>query len=115
MEKATDQAEPIAGWPQLISGILLGWLVFLGVVFILLICVSSLLLRFDIKVIFGSGTFFVEILILGAIGLSAGVVSGRQFYKWLGRQRPTLVYLWLVFLLGLTLLSFPSRFGFVVN
>lgn len=97
-------------WPRVLSGILLGWLIFLVVTFILVILVSWVLSLFELKVIFGSGAFLIEIAVVGVLALSAATIGGMRFYAWLQKKEITVVYLSLFILLALSLIFFPRPF-----
>jgi hypothetical protein len=110
MQYMIKKFKTTARWPRVLSGILLGWLIFLIVTFILVILVSWVLSFFGLKVIFGTGAFLIEIAVVGVLALSAASIVGIRFYGWLQKKEITLAYLSLLILLALSLVFFPGRF-----
>lgn len=95
------------------SSILIGWNVFLIVIFLTIIGISIILFALDIKVMFKSFLFYFEVIIAGVFSSLFGVFIGRLSFKWLDRKQPSIQIWCLLILILITLIFFPSTFSYV--
>lgn len=102
-------------WTSVSAALLLAWLIFLAVSFLLLLVVSVVLSNFGVRVIYGSIGFLVEAILIGATALSIAIPVGMRFFAWITKRESVSGYIWLIILVGLTVLFFPRSFGFLVE
>jgi chromate transport protein ChrA len=100
-------------WASLMSGALIGWLVFLFSSFLLIIAASAAIYKLGMTVRFGSFFFVVEVLIAMILSFLLGFPLGKKAYRWLEHKNASSVYLLLSLLVLLSLLSFPLPFKFM--
>ena len=99
----------------ILSSILIGWNVFLVVIFLTLIGISVLLSSLGIEVIFKDSLFYLEVFIASLISIASGTLVGKISLKWLCKQKQTTILISLSFLVAITVIMFPSTFSYVDN
>lgn len=113
MSNQNPLSSKLPHWVFQIAGALSGWLIFLFNLFLILIGISAILSRWEVKVELGSGLFFMELAFAVTVAFVCGIYIGRKTTRWISKKNTTFAYLCLTLLVLVTLLSFPAPFGFV--
>ena len=109
-----EQSNIVLIWARNLTSILIGWNVFITLIFLVLILMSIILNTLGIEFELQSGIFYTEVILAALISIVGSAEAGKQSLKWLKKRKPPTIYSILSLSLILTILLFPRTFTYTL-